>query len=145
MVRLGAVNALGDIGLKPESVIPVLRTALSDPDHLVKRDAAAALGSFGPTVIPDLTRALGDPVWEAREGALTGLGKTAARRPTVVLPLLEKGLHDDIWIVRRSAAYALGFSGSKAALNILFEATNDAEIGDIIYQFKQIQNHSHDN
>jgi HEAT repeat protein len=56
-VREGAVSALGEIGQQPEAVVPVLRSvALTDPQWLERRDAAEALGSFGPEVIPDLIK-----------------------------------------------------------------------------------------
>jgi HEAT repeat protein len=136
-VRDGAVSALGEIGQEPEVVLPVLKAAASsDPDHMVRRDAAEALGSFGTRAMPDLIRANSDPDWYVRTGVMGGLGKLALEKPDVVLPLLDQGLHDDTWIVRRSAAYALGFSGSKAAYNKLMAATNVAQIGDIIYQIR---------
>ena len=136
-VRDGAVSALGEIGQQAEVVLPVLRAAAAtDPDHMVRRDAAEALGGFGAVAMPDLIRANSDPDWYVRTGVMGGLGKLALERPDVVLPLLDQGLHDDNWIVRRSAAYALGFSGSKAAYDKLMAANNVAEIGDIIYQIR---------
>ncbi len=136
-VRLGAVSALGEIAQQAELVVPVLRVAaLTDPDALVRRDAAEALGSFGPGVIPDLIKALHDSDWQVRSGAVGGLGKVAVDRPELVLPLLDQYLRDDNWIIRRSAAYALGFSGSKAGYMMLMAATNISEIGDIIHQFR---------
>ncbi len=134
-VRLGAVNALGEIAEQSEIVVPVLRRTLHDTDDLVRRDSAEAIGTYGPVALPDLLQALTDPVDQVRGGAMHGFGKVAIARPEIVLPILKQGLYDRSDFVRRSAAYGLGYSGSKAAFEILMAATN-AGVGDIIYQIR---------
>lgn len=128
-VRLGAVNALGQIAMEPATVIPVLRIALTDSDPLVRRDAASALGNFGKETkdaVPDLIKVLDDPDWETQTGAIEGLGQIGGQRE-IVLPLIIKKLQDDHWVVRRVAAFALGDLGGQEAFDALMQATDDPE------------------
>jgi HEAT repeat protein len=128
-VRGGAIEALGEIGLEPEKVIPVLRKALNDPDDLVRRDAGSALGEFGKKAkdaLPDLIKALDDPDYQVQTGAIEGLG-LLGEQPDVVLPLLAKKMQNDNWIVRRVTAYALGDIGGQKAFDILMQSTDDPE------------------
>lgn len=138
--RMAAIKSLGGIGKQPELVIPVLRNALrNDSNLLVRREAANALGSFGPSVVPDLLQALND-AWDVPTGAVAGLGKLAVARPEIVLPILQTNLVGDNRVMNRATAYALGSSGSKAAYDMLMSATNVRAIRDIIYQTKVTAN-----
>jgi HEAT repeats len=136
-VRDGVVSALGGIGKRPDLSVPVLMNALQhDSNSMVRRDAAEALGSFAKdseAVLPELTRTLKDPDWEARGGALSGLGKIHSK-PEIVVPLISPFLYDENNVIQRSAAYALRFMGSEAGYRALIQATNAPGIGDIIYQ-----------
>lgn len=120
---------MGEIGQKPELVIPVLLAALRDPDPLVRRDAAEALGGFGKQAkayVPDLIKPLDDPDWQTRTGAIMALG-TIGEQPEVVLPLLVKQLHDDNRIIRRCAGFALGYIGGQATFDALMQAPADPD------------------
>jgi HEAT repeat protein len=77
LVRRGAVSALESIGSDEDSVIAALDAALeTDPDRLVRRDAAYALGYLGsPRGIPSLQDALQDPDSEVREAAKEALNR----------------------------------------------------------------------
>ncbi|MGC3958839.1 MAG: HEAT repeat domain-containing protein, partial [Verrucomicrobiota bacterium] len=88
-VRAGVVTALGEIGQRPDLAVPVLLNALErDSNSMVRRDAATALGSFAKdsdAILPALTNALKSSDWEARGGALSGLGKIRSK-PKVFFP-----------------------------------------------------------
>jgi len=74
-VRLGIIEALGDIG-DPRAA-PALDGILSgDPAAEIRWAAALALGNTGGTgAIPSLAQALGDPDKYVRFGAATALGR----------------------------------------------------------------------
>jgi HEAT repeats len=143
-VRDGVVSALGGIGERADLAVPVLMNALQhDSNSMVRRDAATALGSFAndsEAVLPELIKALKDPDWQAREGALSGLGKIQ-NKPEVVVPLIAPFLYDDNNVIQRSAAYALRDLGSEIGYRALLQASNAPGswpgIGDIIYEVRE--------
>jgi len=143
-VRDGVVSALGGIGKRPDLAVPVLLKAVrSDTNSMVRRDAAAALGSFAndsDEVLPELKKTLKDPDWEARGGALTGLGKLRTK-PELAIPLIVPFLYDTNNVIQRSAAYALRDLGSEAGFKALQSASNAPSswpgIGDIIYEVQE--------
>ena len=106
---------------------------------MVRRDAAAALGVFAndsEAVLPQLIKTLKDSDWEARGGALTGLGKIR-NKPETVVPFIVPYLFDDNSVIQRSAAYALRDLGSEAGFNALLQASNAPNIGDIVYEVRE--------
>src|SRR5262249_59897545 len=89
---LEQVRSTVDIG---EAVLP-LRSLLSDSDSLVRRDAAAALGSAGPGAKPavaSLIVALGDIDPVVRPNAASALGKIGPASELAV-PMLVKLVQD---------------------------------------------------
>ena len=144
-VRDGVVSALGGIGKRPDLAVPVLLNALEhDTNPMVRRDAAEALGAFADdsdAVLPALIKAVNGNDWEARGGALSGLGRIRSR-PETVVPLIAPYLSDKNSVVTRHAAYALLHLGSQAGLLALLRSTNNTGgvmgIGDIIYQAVEI-------
>lgn len=82
--RLHAVHALQDRVREKATVVPVLTEALQDEDTYVRRDAAKALGHFGPEAreaIPPLLARLRDKepnVRKAAGQALKQIDPTAA-------------------------------------------------------------------
>ncbi len=143
-VRDGVVSALGGIGERPDLAVPVLTNALEhDPNWMVRRDAAEALGSFAndsEAVLPALIKTLKDSDWQARGGALSGLGKIQ-NKSEVVVPLITPFLYDDNNVIQRTAAYALRDLGSEAGYRALLQASNAPSswpgIGDIIYEVSE--------
>jgi len=108
--------------------------ALNDSNSMVRRDAAAALGVFAndsEALLAPLIQTLNASEWEARGGALTGLGRIR-KKPEAVIPLIVPHLLDDNPVVQRSAAYALRELGSEAGFKALLESTNAPNIGDIV-------------
>jgi hypothetical protein len=143
-VRAGVVNALGGIGKRPDLAIPVLMNAVrNDENAMVRRDAATALGAFANdsgAVLAQLKETLKDADWQARGGALSGLGKIQ-NKPEVVVPLIAPFLYDNNNVIQRSAAYALRDLGSEVGYRALIAATNAPNswpgIGDIIYEVQE--------
>jgi HEAT repeat protein len=83
--RLHAIHALRNKAKEAERVVPVLTTALNDPDAFVRRDAARALGDFGPEAAPAVPALLAlhkdrDPVRRAAAEALEKIDSEAAAR-----------------------------------------------------------------
>lgn len=76
-LRLACLRALEAIGRpEAEAAIPVLTTALSDPDARVRLTAAVALGRFGPTArsaLEALQRARQDKDADVQQAAATAL------------------------------------------------------------------------
>ena len=85
-------------------VIPLLVTALSDPDKGVREQAALALSDIGKAAIEHLKKAMEDPKWETRYRAVEALGKIADQQ--VVTPLIQ-ALKDEENHVRYMAAKGL--------------------------------------
>jgi HEAT repeats len=146
-VRDGVVSALGGIGERPDLAVPVLTNALEhDANSMVRRDAAEALGAFAndsDAVLHELIKALKGPDWQARGGALSGLGKIQ-NKPEVVVPLIAPFLYDDNNVIQRTAAYALRDLGSEAGYRALLQASNAPSswpgIGDIVYEVREKTN-----
>jgi hypothetical protein len=145
-VRDGVVSALGGIGKRPDLAVPVLTNALHDSNAMVRRDAAIALGTFAndsAVVLPELIETVKDPPdWEARAGALAGLGKIQ-NQAEVVIPIILPYLDDDNSVMERYAAYALRDLGSATGFKALLQATNNPNIGDIIYEVQEKMAHEH--
>lgn len=143
-VRSGVMTALGGIGKRPDLAVPALLNALHrDEDSMVRRSAATALGPFAndsAEVLAELAKALKDANWEARGGALSGLGKVL-NKPEVVVPLIVPFLYDTNNVLQRSAAYALRDLGSEAGFQALLAATNAPSswpgIADIIHEVRE--------
>ncbi len=83
--RLQAIHALQSRAKEKEVVLPVLIEALKDDDTYVRRDAAKALGRFGPgaaEAVPALLPLLADKEPSVRKAAgqsLEKIGPTAAK------------------------------------------------------------------
>jgi HEAT repeat protein len=76
--RLRAVKALAQRRGEAEAVVPALARALADEDAFVRRDAAAALGGFGPAArpaLPALSALVRDRKPAVRRAALAALKK----------------------------------------------------------------------
>src|SRR5262249_28725065 len=81
VARLHAVHALKERVHEP-AVVPVLAIALSDEDTFIRRDAARALGKFGPVAketAPKLQELLRDKEPSVRKAAAESLKKIDVR------------------------------------------------------------------
>ena len=85
MVRETAAEALADIRVEPEKVIPALVPLLTDADFNVRCAAAKSIGDYGAagrSAVPELKKALQDKhlfVREAAAEALQAIEKAARR------------------------------------------------------------------
>ncbi len=110
LTRGGAARALGR--LRDASAMEQLgRVLASDPDALVRRTAATALGDLeAPEAVPALLVGLADA--DAGDAAATALAKLPEPPVTVVSDLLSSGTVTQ----RRAAATALGQFGTSALI-----------------------------
>lgn len=113
-VRIGAAEALNNIGAMPPKAIPIILRSLRDKESEVRRNITEVLGKADPEtpdLVPALIRMLGDNDSSVRESAAEALGKTGPETPEVV-PALMKALGDSFHQVRTSAASALEKCGA---------------------------------
>ncbi len=100
-----------------KEAIPQLSSALTNPDVVVRRSAAAALANMDDkteVAIPDFIKALQDADADVRYSAIDALGRIGAPAK-VAIEDLRKALKSDPEIrVRYNAAWALGKIGAPA-------------------------------
>jgi len=121
-VRAAAADALGDIGLKADLVVPALGRALEDDADWVRRNAIDALGTYGPMaeeVLPGLkTAMLGDSFERARHNAALTIAKVGSAAEETVSALGE-ALSDENLYVGLNAVLALKQIDAPEAREIL--------------------------
>ena len=123
-VVTGAVQALGWIGAGAHEAVPTLVDALSEyEDEQMRKCAASALGSIGPTAVPALVAALRDEDGWLREGAAWALRLIGAGAHEAV-PALAAALGAKDVRVSNAAVSALAWIGP-AAVPALTAALRD--------------------
>jgi HEAT repeat protein len=98
----------GLAGQSADPTVSDLINALQNPDFIVRRGAAGALGRIGAAkteVVPALINALRDPHPDVRREAAFALEKMGAKAE--VIPVLTDALRDPDPYVRSAAAVAL--------------------------------------
>jgi HEAT repeat protein len=113
--RACGTRLLGESDQSTDSALPLLLTALEDPNYLVRSRAAEALGNIGDDrAVRPLMDALkrGAEYPEVRSRAAEALGQLKATE--AVEPLTES-LTGMVWNVRYQAVIALGRIGDPAA------------------------------
>jgi len=128
-IRRGALDVLIDLAPDTERIQPALRRALADPDPLVARDAARALGALGKKAAPSvsaLVTALYHEEPHVRIYAAEALASIGPKAATATTDL-AKLVGDPIPGVRWAACEALGSIGPNAhpAVPQLTDALND--------------------
>ncbi|NJP10465.1 MAG: HEAT repeat domain-containing protein [Leptolyngbyaceae cyanobacterium RU_5_1] len=106
-VRCAAVGAIAHVAQEQsdERACQVLVSALTDPEPVIRTEAAAALGQINyPPALPHLILALKDTNVEVRKAAVTTLGKTGDR---MALEPLQAALTDELEVVRLLAKLAI--------------------------------------
>jgi HEAT repeat protein len=116
-VRQTVAEAIGAIGIMPESAMDTLVGGLASPDNLVRAQTARALGEIGSVAAdtaPALVGVLEDSNDSVRAEAVEALGKLGPAAADVAVPRMVHALHDpDSW-VSALAAEALGAMGESA-------------------------------
>lgn len=126
-------------GADPAPFGPKLTSLLSDPEYIVRLEAADALGvlKYVPAV-PELERCMrGDPNWMVRSNAARALGEIGD--PSAG-PALQKALEDENEVVVGQAAQALGKLKVIAAVQLLIESyghSDAIEIGGALISIGQ--------
>jgi HEAT repeat protein len=137
-VRQNAAWALGRMG---SDSIGTLGSALRDPDTLVKRDAAGALGQIAQLdpsgvrkALPALAGIANHSDAEVKKAAFGAIipciGPEDARTENVIKPI-QKALLDGDEEVRRDAAFALcnvGGAAAAPALDVLLQALRNGDL-----------------
>jgi bilin biosynthesis protein len=106
-VRCAVIGALGHVAQEQSDEKPcnLLVTALSDPEALIRTEAAAALGQVNyPPAVPHLILASRDTELDVRKAAINSLGKIGDR---AALEPLQAMLTDDQSVVRVLAKLAI--------------------------------------
>ena len=119
--RWGAAMALGHLSPPPKGVVSALVDAMKDPQPVVRRYAAEALGRYdgpeGETAMQALLAAMRDPDFWVRNSAgrsLASHGKAAAEAVPAIIRLLRTEDRN----LRREAAKTLGKFGPSAGVAI---------------------------
>jgi HEAT repeat protein len=113
-VRLGAAQALAEIGPDAKQAVQPLITALADP--AVRRDAVEALAAIGPDALVSLLGALADdqePIYTSAIAALGKIGKKSDAATSELVRLL--GERNEKTRVRAAQALALIGPAAKPA------------------------------
>lgn len=123
-VRIAAVGGLATLRAGADAV----RTALEDPDPLVRAAALASLGAVGCTEddVVSIEKAFTESAWQIRQGAARAL---AGASPEVAVPTLARALEDQHLDVRKAAVLSLSrWAGSEStARQVLAAALEDGD------------------
>lgn len=102
-----------------------LAHALDDPSHVIRMDAAKALGALGErSAVSRLAKMLGDPAAAVRAAAATALGALEAVERAAEL---QYGCSDDDISVRRASIRALGNLRAEPSIPCLAKRLEDPE------------------
>ena len=106
--RVYAVGALGDLGElrdSPEEALPILRWLLRRSDRTTRREAAIALGKFGPVAIdaiPDLIHTMKTGGTDVSWFSALSLGEIGSTDPHVIAALKEATASRDSMLRKRA-------------------------------------------
>lgn len=106
-VRCAVIGALGHVAQEKSDEKPcdLLISALTDPEPLIRTEAAAALGQIDyPASVPHLILALQDTDVDVRKATINSLGKMGASQ---AMDALQQALNDDLDVIRTLARLAI--------------------------------------
>ena len=106
-VRCAVIGALGHVAQEQgdERSCKLLVAALTDPEPLIRTEAAAALGQVNyPDAVAHLILALKDPELDVRKAAINSLGKSGDSQ---ALKSLQAALEDEQEVIRVLAKIAI--------------------------------------
>lgn len=106
-VRCAVIGALGHVAQEQsdEKSCNLLVSALTDPEALIRTEAAAGLGQVNyPAAVPHLILAIQDTDLDVRKAAINSLGKIGDDR---ALEPLQAALNDELEVIRILAKLAI--------------------------------------
>ncbi|NET33152.1 MAG: HEAT repeat domain-containing protein [Cyanothece sp. SIO1E1] len=106
-VRCAVIGALGHVAQEQsdQKSCNLLVSALTDPEALIRTEAAAALGQVNyPDAVPHLILAVQDADLDVRKAAINSLGKMGAQQ---ALAPLQAALNDELEVIRILAKLAI--------------------------------------
>lgn len=127
LVRVGACETLGQMGVEAAPAIEALARCANDADETVRVIAISALSNFGVRAIPYLLLALKDSRVDVRRQSALAISRMASEADSAVTQLRDL-LNDTDIAVRGHAAHALGCigPGAKCAVPALMECLSDS-------------------
>ena len=114
-VRCAVIGAIGHVAQEQsdERSCSLLVSALTDPEPLIRTEAAAALGQINyPAAVPHLILAMQDSDLDVRKAAVNSLGKMG--NPDAIAPLTH-ALEDELDVIRTLAKLAIAQIERQAA------------------------------
>ena len=114
-VRCAVIGAIGHVAQEQsdERSCSLLVSALTDPEPLIRTEAAAALGQINyPAAVPHLILAMQDGDLDVRKAAVNSLGKMG--NPDAIAPLTH-ALEDELDVIRTLAKLAIAQIERQAA------------------------------
>lgn len=109
ILRVEAIDAIGEIGPAAKSAVPMLVEALKDENESIRKGASDSLGKMGPSALAAtdaLSKLLNDENLDVRISGIHALGRIGPGANSAV-PSLRKTLMDDAPRVQVLAASAL--------------------------------------
>lgn len=114
-VRCAVIGALGHVAQEKtdEKSCGLLISALTDPEPLIRTEAAAALGQVNyPASVPHLILALQDSELDVRKAAINSLGKIGDPQ---AMNALQTALNDELKVIQTLARLAINQIERQAA------------------------------
>ena len=106
-VRCAVIGALGHVAQEKndDKSCGLLISALTDPEPLIRTEAAAALGQINyPASVPNLILALKDAELDVRKAAINSLGKIGDPQ---AMEALQAALNDELTVIKTLAKLAI--------------------------------------
>ncbi|MEM9806996.1 MAG: HEAT repeat domain-containing protein, partial [Cyanobacteria bacterium P01_D01_bin.56] len=106
-VRCAVIGALGHVAQEKtdEKSCGLLISALTDPEPLIRTEAAAALGQINyPASVPNLILAMQDADLDVRKAAINSLGKLGDPQ---AMGVLQVALNDELMVIQTLAKLAI--------------------------------------
>ncbi len=124
--RWRSLWALKAVDAKGSKAVPLLHTALEDPDSVVVRNAAIALAFFGqPEARDELLKGLADDDSYRRWEAIFSLRRIGNREVAQALIPFLQGDKEPEEKIRREVVLALGYMGSGEVISPLLDALRE--------------------
>lgn len=135
-VRYLAAQSVNRVHGDQKPIIPILIAALKDHDPIVRRDAAAMLGSLGyigPDVkaaVPSLLKLLDDRSIDVCQAAISALGNLGGQDQAVATALMKLSKHWDreLQLAASRALSQIGGPAAPLSINLLVDPDSTVRI-----------------